>query len=192
MAEGKTYCGKPEAPAGTTAEVKKESGGLPQMCFESFVPQLSWLAVSFLLLYVLMSKVALPRIGTVLEQRRDKIANDLDKAQSLKKSADEALKAYETALAGARARAQAIAKETGDKLRAETERLKAEVDAKLAREGAAAEARINETKNAALANLTAVATEVTSVVVGRLLGEAPDPAAVARAVAAERAGKDGR
>jgi len=165
-------------------------GGLPQMCPDSVIPQLSWLAVSFLLLYVLMAKIALPRIGGVIEERRDKIADDLDKAQSFKKSADDALKAYETALAGARARAQAIAKETSDKLRAETDRLKADVDAKLAREASAAEARIGETKKAALANLSKVANEVAGVVVDRLLGETPDPAAIAQAVDAEQAGKD--
>ena len=164
-------------------------GGLPQMCQDAFVPQIAWLVVSFLLLYVLMARVILPRIGGVLEERRDKIADDLDKAGALKREADDALKAYEEALAGARARAQAIAKETTDKLRAETDRLKADVDAKLAKEAEAAEARIRATKNAALANLSAVATDVAAVVVGKLLGETPDAGSVARAVEAERAGR---
>jgi F-type H+-transporting ATPase subunit b len=189
MAEhGKTYCAKAEPAEVTGTEVKKEtSGGLPQMCVDSFVPQLSWLALSFLLLYVVMARVILPRIGGVLEERRDKIADDLDKAQSLKKGADDALKAYEAALAQARGRAQAIAKETGDKLRAETDRLKAEVEAKLSRDATAAESRIHETKNAALANLNQLATDVAGVVVSHLLGTQADSAALARAVEAERA-----
>jgi F-type H+-transporting ATPase subunit b len=189
MAEhGKTYCAKAEPAEVTSAEVKKEtSGGLPQMCVESFVPQISWLTLSFILLYVVMARVILPRIGGVLEERRDKIADDLDKAQSLKKSADDALKAFEAALAQARGRAQAIAKETGDKLRAETDRLKAEVEAKLSRDATAAEARINETKNAALANLGQLASDVAGVVVSHLLGTQADGAALSRAVEAERA-----
>lgn len=189
MAEhGKTYCAKAEPAEVTSAEVKKEtSGGLPQMCVESFVPQISWLTLSFILLYVVMARVILPRIGGVLEERRDKIANDLDKAQSLKKSADDALKAYESALAGARGRAQAIAKETSDKLRAETDRLKAEVEGKLSRDAATAEARIQEKKSAALANLGQLAGEVAGVIVGHLLGGEADAGALAGAVEAERA-----
>ena len=161
-------------------------GGLPQMCPDSVVPQLAWLVVSFLLLYVVMARIILPRIGGVLEERRDKIANDLDKANAQKREADEALKAYEEALATARARAQAIAKETQDKLRTETDRLKAVIDAKLAKEAEAAEARIKATKTAALGNLNALAADVAGVVVNKLLGESADAGAVAAAVEAER------
>lgn len=164
-------------------------GGLPQLCPDSVIPQVAWLALSFLLLYVLMARIVLPRIGGVLEERRDKIADDLDKAGSLKREADEALKAYEDALATARARAHAIAKETADRLRADTDRLKADVEAKLAKEAEAAEARIQATKKAALANLNAVAGEVAGAVVSKLLGETPDAAALVRAVDAERAGR---
>jgi len=164
-------------------------GGLPQMCQDAFVPQLAWLVVSFLLLYVLMARVILPRIGGVLEERRDKIADDLDKATQSKREADEALKAYEDALAAARARAQAIAKETADKLRAETDRLKAEIDAKLAKDAEAAEGRIRATKTAALANLNALATDVAGVVVSKLLGEPAEAGLIASAVEAERAGR---
>jgi F-type H+-transporting ATPase subunit b len=164
-------------------------GGLPQLCPESIVPQLTWLTLSFVLLYVLMSRIVLPRIGGMLEERRDKIADDLDRAGSLKREADDALKAYEEALAAARARAQTIAKETADKLRAESDRLKADIEGKLAKEAEAAEARIHAAKNAALANLNEVATEVAGVVVSKLLGEAPDAAALARAIEAERAGR---
>jgi len=164
-------------------------GGLPQMCPDSIVPQLAWLVVSFLLLYVVMARIILPRIGGMLEERRDKIADDLDKAGALKRDADDALKAYEDALGTARARAQAIAKETGDKLRAETERLKADIDAKLAKEAEAAEARIRATKTAALSNLNALASDVAGVVVNKLLGETADAGAIASAVDAERAGR---
>lgn len=200
MALGKAYCGHaaeghpapiaPGAHGETVGEVRtEEAGGLPQLCVDSYVPQLAWLLVSFLLLYVLMSRIILPRIGGVLEERRDKIADDLDKASALKREADDALKAYEDALGAARGRARAIAKETGDKLRAETDRLKADVDARLAKEAAAAEERIQATKNAALANLNMVASDVAAVVVGKLLGETPDAGAVAAAVQAERAGR---
>lgn len=164
-------------------------GGFPPFNAPDFAPQLVWLALTFIVLYVVMAKIALPRVATVIEGRRDKIADDLDKAAALKAEADAALKAYETALDEARARAQAIASETREKLQAETDRLKKEVDAKLAAQIDAAEAQINTTKNAALANLKTVAADVTAVIITHLMGEAANPAAIADAVDAELKGR---
>jgi len=154
-----------------------------------FSPQLIWLGLSFVVLYVIMARIALPRLASIIEGRRDKIADDLDKAAALKAEADAALKAYETALEQARARAQTIASEMREKLQAETDRLKKEVDAKLAQQIEAAEGQINTTKNAALANLKGVATEVTGVIITHLMGEAANSAAVTAAVESELKGR---
>ena len=94
---------------------------MPQMDFSTFSPQLIWLAITFIGLYLLMSRVALPKIGGVIEQRQSKIADDIDAAQSLKNDTDKAIAAYEQALAEARAKAHAIAQETRDKLNAEVD-----------------------------------------------------------------------
>ena len=72
---------------------------MPQLVLEDWVPQLIWLAISFVVLYLIMSRVALPRIGTVIEQRRDRIAHDLDQAAHLKQETDQAIAAYESSLA---------------------------------------------------------------------------------------------
>lgn len=176
----------PEEESSATAhtEVPDERGGMPQLNPDYVAPQLFWLVVSFALLYVLMSRMALPRIAGVIEERRDKIARDLDRAQSLKKEADAALAAYEKALADARVRAHAIAAETRSKLKAEADRLRSEVEAKLAARASDAEAQIRTAKEAALANLKPAASEVAAAIVSKLLGETVEAETAGRAVEA--------
>lgn len=157
---------------------------MPQLDAEYFAPQLFWLVVSFVLLYLLMSRVALPRIAGVIEERRDKIADDLDKAQALKKEADAALEAYEKALAEAHARAQAITAEARANLKAEGDALRMELDRTLAERASEAEARIRQAKAAALANLKPAAAEVAAAIVSKLLGETIPQEEAERAVGA--------
>src|SRR5262249_51309661 len=90
-------------------------GPFPPFQRETFASQLIWFAVFFVLLYVLMSKVALPRVGGILADRRGHIDSDLNAAQKLRDESDAELEAYEKALAGARGRAQTIANETRDR-----------------------------------------------------------------------------
>ena len=94
-------------------------GGFPPFQKETFASQLFWLVICFAALYVMVSKLILPRVGTIIAERRDRIAGDLAEAGRMKDEADGAVAAYEKALADARARAQAIAAETRDKLNAD-------------------------------------------------------------------------
>jgi F-type H+-transporting ATPase subunit b len=130
-----------------------------------------------------MAKVALPRVGVIIENRQKRIADDLAGAASLKAESDAAIAAYEKALAEARARAQAIANETRDKQAAAAEatrkRLEGELNAKLAE----AEKTIAATKQAAMTNVRGIAADATKAIVDRLIGKAPADAAVDAAVA---------
>ncbi len=161
------------------------SGGMPQLDFSTYAPQLIWLAITFGILYLLMSRVALPRVAQALEARRDRIANDLDQAAQLKQETDDAIQAYETALAEARAKAHQIASETRDELAAETnahrEKLEAELDEKLD----AAEQRIAATKTEAMGHVRSVSTDVAAAVLDRLGITGADADAVSRAVEAQ-------
>ena len=85
------------------------TGVFPPFDQTTFASQLLWLAITFGLFYLLMSKVVIPRIGGILETRHDRIAQDLDEASRLKAEADAAIAAYETDLAAARAKGNAIA-----------------------------------------------------------------------------------
>ena len=154
----------------------------------TFAKQLFWLAVSFGALYFLMARVALPRIGEVIEERRDRIQRDLDEAVRLKAETDAALKAYEQSLADARGKAQGLAKETRDRLSAETDterhRVEGELNAKLAE----TEKQIAATKARALASVDEIAASTASDVVSRLTGKTVSDDEVRQALAKARAG----
>ncbi len=147
-------------------------GGMPQFVVEDFAPQLVWLAITFIALYIVMSKIALPRIGQVIAERRNKLAEDLDSAERLKKEADDALEAYEAALADARAKAVEIAAETRDRLAKETQAEREALEAALETKLAQAQASIEATKTEAMAHVKTVAADVAQELVSRLTGDA--------------------
>lgn len=143
---------------------------MPQLEAHDWAPQLIWLAICFIGLYIIMAKAAIPRIGGVLEQRRDKIASDLDQAQSLKNETEKALANYEMALAEAHAKGHAIAEETRSALKAETDKQASELEAKLDVKVAEAEKRIAATKDAAMAQVRDVAADVAGMIVKEIIG----------------------
>jgi F-type H+-transporting ATPase subunit b len=140
---------------------------------ETFASQLVWLVLTFVLLYVLMAKVALPRIGAILSERGKHIADDLSVAQRLKEQSDAAAAAYQKALDDARTRAQALASSTREQQAAEAEttrhRLEAELNARLA----TAEKSIAATRTAAMTNVRTIAADAAAAIVERLVGRAP-------------------
>ncbi len=159
---------------------------MPQLDFATFVPQLIWLTLVFGVLYIVMARVALPRIATVIEERRDRIADDLDTAAQLKSDTDDAIASYETALAEARTKAHSIAQETRDRLTAETDAHRADLEGQLAARIADAEKRIAATKDQALSSVRDVAVDVADAITQQLLGDS-DRAAAERAVDGELA-----
>ena len=121
---------------------------MPQLEMGDYAPQIFWLVVTFVVLMLIMWSVGLPRIRRVIEAREAKIGEDLAEAESAKGRAEDALKAYEEALADARSRAHGVLAETHAKLAAEADALRAELDADLAAKAEEAEARIQETREA--------------------------------------------
>ena len=150
---------------------KAAKSGLPQLDTHMFSPQLFWLALTFLSLLFLMSKVALPRIGEVIEERAERIQRDIDAAGRLKADTDKALADYEKALADARANASSIAKQTREKLAAETDAEKARAEAGITAKLAEAETRIAATKVKALTAVNDIAAETARAVVAKLVGQ---------------------
>ncbi|MFZ1990482.1 MAG: F0F1 ATP synthase subunit B' [Alphaproteobacteria bacterium] len=148
----------------------------------TFIPQLFWLAVAFTLLYVALERMALPGIERVIRDRKKRIRGDLDAAQRLRKEADAALKAYEKAMADARAQANAIAAEAHAAIKAEADKQRAAVDAELARNVEAAEAQIADAKKRAIAGVRAVAIEVAGAIVEKVLHERPSALDLSRVV----------
>lgn len=145
-----------------------KAGGLPQLNVQDFTPQLFWLVVTFVLLYWLMAKVALPRIGDVIEERRDRIQRDLAAAERLKSDTDKALETYEKALADARGSASAIARQTRDSLNAEVDKERKAIEDQLAAKLASAEESIAATKTKALASVKDIAGDTAASIVAAL------------------------
>lgn len=143
---------------------------MPQLDIHDWAPQIAWLAISFVTLYLIMARVAIPRIGGVIEERRDRIASDLDQAEQLKKDTEEAIAAYEQALAEARSKAHAIAQQARDKLNAEIEAERTRMEADIAERVAEAEARIEKSKAEALGHVNEIATGTAEAIVKELIG----------------------
>jgi F-type H+-transporting ATPase subunit b len=167
----------------TRSEVAAEEKAFPPFQPENFASQLFWLVIAFVILYALMAKLALPRIGGILAARHDRIAEDLAEAERSREQADAALAAYEKQLAEARNRAQAVANETRDRLNAAAEKSRRGLEDKLNAKLAEADKTIAATKTAAMMNVRGIATEAASAIVQRLTGTQPAGAAVERAVA---------
>ena len=156
---------------------------MPQLDISTFTPQLVWLAIWFVVLYVLMAKLALPRVGAIIESRQKRIDDDVAEAGKLKTESDAAVAAYEKALADARGRAQTIANETRDRQAAAADARRKTLEDELNAKLAAAEKTIAATKSAAMSNVRSIAEDATRAIVERLIGEAPSDKAVAAAVA---------
>jgi F-type H+-transporting ATPase subunit b len=170
----------------TTSHTEAPGGGhkgtFPPFNPQTFASQLVWLVITFVMLYVMLSKVALPRVGRIIENRQNRIEGDIAEAGKLKVQSDEAIAAYEKALADARARAQAIANETRDRQIAEADKARKRIEGELNAKLAEAEKSIAATKTAAMANVRGIATDATKAIVERLIGIAPADAAVDAAV----------
>jgi F-type H+-transporting ATPase subunit b len=174
---------KKAAPTGAhTEQPGGPKGAFPPFNKETFASQLVWLAIVFVILYQLISRVAIPRIGGILAARTQRIEGDFAAAQRMKEQSEAALAAYEKSLAEARNRAQAIGAEIRDKLHAEGEERRKALEAKLNTELAEAEKQIATTKSAAMTNVRTIAVDAAAAIVQRLIGTAPPPAAVTSAV----------
>jgi F-type H+-transporting ATPase subunit b len=164
------------------------SGGFPPFDSSTFASQLVSLAIAFVALYLIVSRIALPRVGSLLDERQNAIEGDLAQAQKLKDASDDALKAYESELAAARSRAQAIGAETREKLNAASEAERKTLEERLSHRLTEAEKTIASTREAAMRNVRGIAAEAAAAIVQRLTGLAPDGKALDSAVDASLKG----
>jgi F-type H+-transporting ATPase subunit b len=155
---------------------------MPQLDISAFSPQIIWLFITFILLYVLMAKVALPRIGGILEQRQARIDDNLDAAQNLRNESQADAEAYDKSLAEAREQARMTIYEATQEISNEAARRHEDLGAKLSGEIKAAEERITEAKDAAIADIQLAASGVAAKATERLIGVVPDEEAVNSAI----------
>jgi F-type H+-transporting ATPase subunit b len=161
---------------GTSAHTEADAHGrtFPPFQKDTFASQLVSLLVAFVALYLIVSRIALPRVGGLLDERQNVIDGDLADAQKLKDDSDGALKAYETELAAARSRAQAISAETREKLNAASEAERKTLEERLSLKLAEAEKTIAATRETAMSNVRGIAADAAGAIVQRLTGVLPD------------------
>ncbi|MDB5631961.1 MAG: H+transporting two-sector ATPase subunit [Tardiphaga sp.] len=189
MAEGQ---GKSKGTEHGTAAHTAADGGhkasFPPFEKDTFASQLVSFAIAFALLYLIVSRLALPRVGGVLAARQQVIDTDFNEAARLKADSDAALKAYETELANARAKAQAMATEVREKLNTQQEQAKAQLEENLATRLTAAEKTIASTRATAMGNVRSIAADTAAAIVERLTGTSPNAGVVNAALDASLKG----
>jgi F-type H+-transporting ATPase subunit b len=156
----------------------------PPFDSKTFTSQLFWLFLTFGTLYLLMSKVALPRVGSILEERRETIASALSAASDAQKQAEAAALAHEQALAKAKADGQAIAQDARAKSTRQIDAARQKAEAENAAKLTEAEARITAMKTEAMGNVASIAQEATTAILEQLSGKAPAAKTIAEAVQA--------
>ena len=162
---------------------------MPQLDFATYPPQLVWLAITFLVMFIVMWKVAVPKISDALEARQMRLEENLKKAEDLKREAEATLAAYENALAEARSEAhnqiQKILSDLQEAAAKEETQLTEKLDAKLAESEKIIAAEVDK----AMENVRGVAVEIAGAAVERLIGDAQDTSSVEKAVDAALSGK---
>ena len=177
--------------SGATAHTAADGGHkapFPPFQKDTFASQLVSLLIAFVALYLIVSRLALPRVGGVIDARQNAIEGDLGEAQRLKDQSEAALKAYESELAAARSRAHAISSETREKLNATAEIERKTLEAQLTAKLTDAETTIASTREAAMRNVRGIAADAATAIVQRLTGVVPEAAAVESAVDASLKG----
>ena len=170
------------------AHAAETSVGMPQLDFATFPNQIFWLVVAIVVLYFIIAKVALPRIGSVIEDRHNAVANDIEQAAEFKRKAEEAEAAYNAALAEARAEAMRIAGEAKADIKSDVDAAIARADAEIAAKSAESAVRIDEIRASALKSIGEVAGIAAIDIVAAIMPSASDAKALKAAVAARLKG----
>lgn len=170
-----------ETHEGTEHAGGHESAGLPQFDFAWWPGQILWFLIIFGVVLIFVRVFAAPKVGNTIEQREGHIAGQIAEARKMKEEADKKAEAAAAEIAAARANAQKVAAEARAKANAEASARLAEEEAKLAEQGAQAEARISRARDAAMSNVAGIAADTAGAIIERLTGKAPTAAELAKA-----------
>lgn len=171
-----------------TANAAESAPGMPQLDFSTFPNQIFWLIVTLVVLYLVLSRVALPRIATVLSERHGAIQRDLDKAEEMKRSAIEAENTYNKALADARAKANDIVNEAKSEIQKDLDKAIAKADLEISAKAVESEKAISAIRDSAVQSVEEVANITANNIVDAILPEAADTKTIKAAVAARLKG----
>ena len=165
-------------------------GGMPQLNFHDFAPQLVWLLIAFVVLYLIMSKLAVPAIAGTLEKRQAKIQGDLDAAEKASEDTRSAVDAYQKRLADAREEARRLTRARSEADQAAAGARLAELGTRLTAQVDAAEKRIAGQRAQVMEGIEQMASDVAADVYAKLAGNAADKGALGAKVAAARSSQE--
>ncbi len=158
--------------------------GLPQTDLAQWPGEIFWALVVFLVLYLLLAHVFLPRVGGTIDEREDRIGGEIGDARRMRDEAAAEAAAAQGEMAQARARARKLAEDAGKEANAAAAQSRAAEDARLAAILAAADQRIAAARDQAMGQIRDVAAGAAAAIVGKLTGHTPSTAEVAAALAA--------
>ena len=161
-------------PAPMSTGAPETKGAFPPFASESYASQLLWFAIAFGLLYYVMSRIALPRVAAVMENRSQRISADLAEAERLRVESEAAGAAYEKSLNDAHAKSKAIAQEMREALTAESDAKRKALEAELQERIKASEETISARTAEAMASVRGISADTAAAIVERLIGQAPD------------------
>jgi len=161
---------------------------VPQLDISTFTPQIIWLIITFGVLYLLMAKLALPRIGSILEQRQNRIEDNLAMAQNLKRESEVDAKSYETAILEAREQARTSTQLAIKEMSEESQRRQSELNDRLVNEVKSAEERIAQARKKAMSNISEMAEDIVLDAAESLIGITPNKDTIKNAVSAKLKG----
>ena len=170
--------------ASGTVQAKEGSGGMPQLDYHSFAPQLVWLAIAFVALYLVMSRLAVPAIADTLAKRQAKIQGDLDAAEKANEATRALVAAYEKRLADAREEARRLTRERGEADGAAATARFNELHDRLAKQIGEAEKRIAQQRDDVMAGLAHMASDIGQDVYAKIAGQPADQGALAGKITA--------
>ncbi len=176
------------AALGASGAAQAAEGGMPQLNFHDFAPQVVWLVIAFVVLYLIMSKLAIPAISDTLEKRQARIQGDLDAAEKASEDTRAAVDAYQKRLADARVEGRRLTRERNEADASAAAARLAEVGAKVTAQVDAAEKRIAGQRAQVLEGLEDMAHDVAADVYAKLAGNAADKGALGAKVAAAAKG----
>jgi len=168
----------------TTSEINLLSAeaGMPQLDPTYWASQAFWLIIIFIALYLALSNLFIPKIKDSIDNRENKIKDDLDEAQKLKNLAERKLKEYELSIEDAKKEVQKIIFESKNKLNLEIQSKKKEFEKEIEIEIEKAEKEIENLKKDSLKNILTISEEMASKVIEKISGEPMNQSSVKAAI----------
>ena len=151
-----------------------ESGGMPQLNPEFWISQIVWLILTFGALYIVLSKVILPKISDNLESRRSQILENIEIAEKQREESEEKVKEFEKIILNSKLEAKNLFNEARQKVLEDVDKKRSELEKSIEAEIVSAEKEIQSLNSNSLENIKKIATDTSSDLISQLIGQEVD------------------